>query len=56
VAADLHPLEGRPSVGYGAGLRYYTPIGPIRLDIGLPVRRLRDGDALEIYVGLGQAF
>ena len=47
---------GRPSVGYGAGLRYYTPIGPIRLDIGLPVRRLRDGDALEIYVGLGQAF
>jgi translocation and assembly module TamA len=56
VAADLHPFEGRPSVGYGAGLRYYTPIGPIRLDIGLPVRRLRDGDALEIYVGLGQAF
>jgi translocation and assembly module TamA len=56
VAADLHPFEGRPSVGYGAGLRYYTPIGPIRLDIGLPVRRLPHGDALEIYVGLGQAF
>ena len=56
VAADLHPFEGRPSVGYGAGLRYYTPIGPIRLDIALPVRRLRDGDALEVYVGLGQAF
>jgi translocation and assembly module TamA len=53
---DSHPFGGRPSVGYGAGLRYYTPIGPIRLDIGLPVRRLRDGDALEIYVGLGQAF
>jgi translocation and assembly module TamA len=56
VAADLHPFEGRPSVGYGAGLRYYTPIGPIRLDIALPVRRLRDGDALEVYIGLGQAF
>ena len=56
VAADLHPFEGRPSVGYGAGLRYYTPIGPIRLDIALPVRRLRAGDALEVYVGLGQAF
>jgi translocation and assembly module TamA len=56
VTDHPHPLNGRPSVGYGAGLRYYTPIGPIRLDIGLPVRRLRDGDALEIYVGLGQAF
>ena len=51
-----HRFGGRPSVGYGAGLRYYTPIGPIRLDIGLPVRRLPAGDALEIYVGLGQAF
>jgi translocation and assembly module TamA len=56
VTADPHPFSGRPSVGYGAGLRYYTPIGPIRLDIGLPVRRLPAGDALEIYVGLGQAF
>jgi translocation and assembly module TamA len=56
VTTDPHPLEGRLSVGYGAGLRYYTPIGPIRLDIGLPARRLRDGDAVEIYIGLGQAF
>jgi len=56
VSIDARPFEGRPSVGYGAGLRYYTPIGPIRLDIALPVRRLRDGDALEVYVGLGQAF
>jgi translocation and assembly module TamA len=56
VTTNPHPFEGRPSVGYGAGLRYYTPIGPIRLDIALPVRRLPDGDALEIYIGLGQAF
>ncbi|HXL98186.1 MAG TPA: BamA/TamA family outer membrane protein [Steroidobacteraceae bacterium] len=56
VTADPHPFEGRPSVGYGAGLRYYTPIGPIRLDVALPVRRLPAGDALEVYVGLGQAF
>jgi len=56
VTADPRPFEGRPSAGYGAGLRYYTPIGPIRLDVALPVRRLPGGDALEIYVGLGQAF
>lgn len=56
VSTDPRPFEGRPSVGYGAGMRYYTPIGPIRLDIALPVRRLPGGDAFEIYVGLGQAF
>ncbi len=57
VNKDPHPLEGpRLNVGYGAGLRYYTPIGPIRLDVALPTRRLPDSDAFEIYIGLGQAF
>jgi len=56
VSIDPRPLQGRPSVGYGTGLRYYTPIGPIRFDVALPVRRLPDGAAFEIYVGLGQAF
>lgn len=42
--------------GYGAGVRYYTPIGPIRIDVALPVHRLLGGDSFEIYVGLGQAF
>jgi translocation and assembly module TamA len=56
VSSDPRPFQGRPSVGYGAGMRYYTPIGPIRFDIALPVRRLPGGDALEVYVGLGQAF
>jgi translocation and assembly module TamA len=56
VTTDAQPFEGRPSVGYGAGLRYYTPIGPIRLDLAAPVRRLPGGAAIEVYVGLGQAF
>ena len=56
VTAYPQPFEGRPSVGYGAGVRYYTPIGPVRFDVALPVRRLPDGQAFEIYVGLGQAF
>jgi translocation and assembly module TamA len=55
-SANPEPWEGRTSVGYGTGVRYYTPIGPVRLDIGLPVRRLPGGNALDIYVGLGQAF
>ena len=41
--------------GAGLGLRYLTSVGPIRLDLAVPVRG-RTGDGLQIYVGLGQAF
>jgi translocation and assembly module TamA len=45
-----------PRVGAGAGIRYYTDFGPIRLDVGLPLNR-REGDPpFGIYVSLGQAF
>ncbi len=43
-------------VGVGAGVRYYTSIGPIRFDVAFPTRTLPGGDAFEIYIGLGQAF
>lgn len=43
-------------VGVGMGLRYYTSIGPVRLDFAVPTSRLRNGDRFEVYVGLGQAF
>jgi translocation and assembly module TamA len=56
VTATTRPLQGTLSVGYGTGLRYYTPIGPIRLDIALPSSRPANGSAFEIYVGLGQVF
>lgn len=42
-------------VGAGLGLRYGTPIGPIRLDIAAPVAG-RDGDGVQFYLGIGQAF
>jgi translocation and assembly module TamA len=43
--------------GTGAGIRYFTPIGPVRLDIGVPLNR-RSGvdDSFQLYVSLGQAF
>ena len=41
--------------GAGLGLRYMTPIGPIRLDVALPVHG-NIGTGPQIYVGLGQAF
>jgi translocation and assembly module TamA len=60
VSKSLNPISGTLKTGAGAGLRYYTPIGPIRLDIALPLQRRTTGfnpdDAFEIYIGLGQAF
>ena len=43
--------------GSGVGLRYATPIGPLRVDVGIPLDR-REGvdDSFQIYVSLGQAF
>ncbi|HTT06725.1 MAG TPA: BamA/TamA family outer membrane protein, partial [Steroidobacteraceae bacterium] len=42
--------------GVGAGVRYYTSIGPIRFDFALPTKRRPNDDKFEIYIGLGQAF
>ena len=41
--------------GAGLGIRYATAVGPIRLDLALPVGGTT-GDGLQVYVGLGQAF
>lgn len=42
--------------GGGLGLRYYTPIGPVRLDLATPFER-RPGDSpIQVYISLGQAF
>lgn len=41
----------------GLGFRYITPIGPIRLDVALPING-RDGidDRYQFYISIGQAF
>ena len=49
-------LRKRLFIGAGIGARYYTGLGPLRLDIAAPLHR-RNGDRpLQIYVSLGQAF
>lgn len=44
-------------VGAGLGLRYYTAIGPIRLDVATPVMGRSSNDPrVAFYVSIGQAF
>jgi translocation and assembly module TamA len=56
VTATEKPFTGTFSIGIGTGVRYYTAIGPIRLDVAVPTHRPAGGDAFELYIGLGQAF
>ena len=39
VSASLKPLPNDIRVGMGLGIRYYTPIGPIRFDVAVPTQR-----------------
>jgi translocation and assembly module TamA len=56
VSASLRATPEEVRVGAGAGVRYYTPIGPIRLDIAVPTKSRPNQDAFDIYIGLGQSF
>ncbi len=43
--------------GAGVGFRYYTPVGPLRLDIGFPLKKTEDIDFdYRIHISLGQIF
>jgi translocation and assembly module TamA len=42
--------------GPGVGLRYYTPFGPVRLDVATPLRRRPADGLVQVYISLGQAF
>ncbi len=56
VSATSTPFTSRLRVGAGLGFRYYTGIGPIRVDFAVPMTRVADSGAFEFYVGLGEAF
>ena len=57
VTSGSTPFSGgNIRTGAGAGVRYYTPFGPIRADIAIPLNKQPGGDSFELYVGIGQAF
>lgn len=40
----------------GTGIRYYSPIGPIRADLAFPLDPDDDEDGFQFYLAIGQAF
>lgn len=57
VSAASFPDLGAPFfTGAGAGLRYLSKAGPVRLDVAFPFRRREEDRAFQIYISLGQSF
>ncbi len=56
VSAGSAPFRGTMSVGAGLGVRYYTSIGPIRVDFAVPLKRTAGSGSFALYIGLGEAF
>lgn len=58
VYPSLYPdLDDVIRWGTGGGVRYYSPVGPFRLDIGTPVNGRNGIDhAVQFYLSLGEAF
>jgi translocation and assembly module TamA len=56
VSAGSAPFSGTFVAGAGLGLRYYTGIGPIRVDFAKPLKYTHGSGAFQLYIGLGEAF
>jgi len=43
--------------GTGLGFRYFSPIGPFRVDVGIPINKRSGVDnSFQVYMSVGQAF
>ena len=57
VSKASHPdFEEGVQVAAGLGLRYFTPVGPLRLDVAVPLNRRDADDSFQFYISIGQAF
>lgn len=57
-AHNLPDLSDKFYFGAGLGLRYFTSIAPLRLDIAFPINEDEDMDipSCQFYISIGQAF
>ncbi|UWR24194.1 autotransporter assembly complex protein TamA [Sulfitobacter sp. S190] len=53
---EFYDGSGEWHSGAGLGLRYNTPIGPIRLDVAVPTSGPSVDEDFQVYIGIGQAF
>jgi translocation and assembly module TamA len=55
---DTESVPGFGEVQYaaGVGVRYHSPVGPIRLDVAFPLNPRDTDDAFQLYFSIGQAF
>ncbi|MBY8976565.1 BamA/TamA family outer membrane protein [Rhodobacteraceae bacterium NNCM2] len=57
VSEEIYPsFTDGLQVGAGFGLRYYSPAGPIRVDVAFPVNKRPSDSAFQLYFSIGQAF
>ena len=55
--ASSAPDFSRPlQMAAGLGLRYYTSIGPLRLDVAAPLNRRPGDKPAAVYISIGQSF
>ncbi|HYD49676.1 MAG TPA: BamA/TamA family outer membrane protein [Terriglobales bacterium] len=58
-AVDLKPFRydvGELQYAVGPGIRYATPVGPIRFDVGFPLNQPSGLPGWQIHFSIGQAF
>ena len=56
VSEELFSEFDQIRYGAGLGLRYYSPVGPIRLDVAVPINPRDRDPAFQFYISIGQAF
>jgi len=53
----FHHFSGLYSNTVGAGLRYATPVGPVRIDVGRNMDSTAKGvSSVQFFISIGQAF
>jgi translocation and assembly module TamA len=55
-SSSFPTFNEHPFAAAGLGLRYYTSVGPIRLDVAFPLERHAGTGPVTIYVSIGQSF